>query len=287
MIVLILLVVLAPFGGIFGFFSTRGLVRRLKMLADATTLVADGDYQQRLQVASKDEVGQLELQFNRMTEQLGESTTRQKTLAGENARLAERSRISRELHDAISQDLFSLSLLAGGLQCALPADSPLQQQVDILEQTTNNTIREMRALLLELRPTRLEQLSLTEALTELASAYRTRLSIRVNTDLVHLQLEARREHMLLRVAQEALANAARHANATEITLTLALEENVVLFCVRDNGRGFQASAESLRHGLGLRMMQERVQELHGTFELESIPDQGTDLQIFLPLEEIV
>lgn len=287
LIVLVLFVVLAPFGGIFGFFSTRGLVRRLKKLADATTLVADGDYQPRLQVASKDEVGQLELQFNRMTEQLGESMARQKTLAEENARLAERSRISRELHDAISQDLFSLSLLAGGLQCALPVDSPLQQQVDTLEQTTNHTIREMRALLLELRPTRLEQLSLVEALAELASAYSTRLGVGVKTDLAHLQLEARQEHALLRVAQEALANAARHANATEITLTLAQQASMVCFCVRDNGRGFQADAESLRHGLGLRMMQERVQELHGMFKLESSPDQGTTLEIRLPLEEIV
>ena len=285
LITLILLIVLAPLGGIFGFISTRGLVRRLKSLASATTLVADGDYQQRLPVASKDEVGQLEQQFNRMAEQLGESITRQKELAEENARLAERSRISRELHDAISQDLFSLSLLAGGLQSALPSDSPLQRQAGILEQTTNNTIREMRALLLELRPTRLEQLSLVAALEELAEAYSTRLGIQVKTELTHTQLEARREHTLLRIVQESLANAARHANATKITITLTLEEKHARLSLRDNGKGFQTNDESLRHGLGLLMMQERVQELQGSFKLESAPDQGTALEILLPLEE--
>lgn len=133
------LILLAPLGGIFGFISTRGLVKRLKMLARATTLVADGDYQQHLVVASKDEIGQLEQQFNRMAEQLSESTALQQKLAAENARLAERSRISRELHDAISQDLFSLSLV--------------------------------------------------EALEELATAYSTRLSIRVRTSLARFPLE--------------------------------------------------------------------------------------------------
>lgn len=285
LILVFLLIVLVPLGGIFGFFSTRGLVKRLKMLAEATTAVANGDYQPRLAIGSQDEIGQLELQFNRMTEQLGESVARQQSLAEENARLAERSRISRELHDAISQDLFSLSMLAGGLQSALPADSPLQRQAVMLEQTTNSTIREMRALLLELRPTRLEQLSLVAALQELATAYSTRLGIQVKAELTPLELEANKEHTILRIAQEALANAARHASATEISLLLTRQNGQALFCIRDNGKGFQASAESLRHGLGLRMMQERVQELHGTFSLESAPDQGTSLEIHLPLEE--
>jgi len=285
LVALLLLIFLTPLGGIFGFISTRSLVKRLKRLASATTLVADGDYQQRLPVGSKDEIGQLEQQFNRMAEQLGESTTRQQKLAEENARLAERSRISRELHDAISQDLFSLSMLAGGLQSALPADSPLQRQAAVLEQTTTNTIREMRALLLELRPTRLEQLGLVEALEELAAAYSTRLGMRVKTELVRLSLEARKEHTILRIAQEALSNAARHASATEISMSLARQGNMVLFRLRDNGRGFQADSESSRHGLGLRLMQERVQELHGTSQLTSQPDQGTALEVLLPLEE--
>jgi signal transduction histidine kinase len=285
LVALLLLIFLTPLGGIFGFISTRSLVKRLKKLASATTLVADGDYQQRLPVGSKDEIGQLEQQFNRMAEQLGESTARQQNLAEENARLAERSRISRELHDAISQDLFSISMLVGGLQGALPADSPLQRQVAVLEETTTNTIREMRALLLELRPTRLEQFGLVEALEELAAAYSTRLGMRVKTELARLSLEARKEHTLLRISQEALSNAARHASATEISMSLARQGNMVLFCLRDNGRGFQADSESSRHGLGLRLMQERVQELHGTFQLTSQPGQGTALEVLLPLEE--
>lgn len=281
----VLLLVLTPLGGIFGFISTRGMVRRLKTLASATTLVADGDYQQRLRVGSRDELGQLEQQFNRMAEQLGASAAREKTLAEENARLAERSRISRELHDAISQDLFSLSMLAGGLQSALPADSPLQHQASILEQTTTSMIREMRALLLELRPTSLETLSLSEALEELARAYSTRLDITVKTQIAPLHLETRLEHTLLCIAQEALSNTARHASASEISLILALEGQTVTLSLQDNGQGLQMDEENRRHGLGLRLMEERVQELHGTLNLSSIPDQGTTLEVHFPLNE--
>ncbi|HLI68662.1 MAG TPA: sensor histidine kinase [Ktedonobacteraceae bacterium] len=286
-LLLVLVLVLSPLGGIFGFISTRGLIKRLKRLIIASTAVADGNYQYRLPVARRDEVGQLEQQFNRMAEQLGEGIARQKELAEENARLAERSRISRELHDAISQDLFSLSMLAGGLQSALPSDSPLQHQASILEQTTTNTIREMRALLLELRPTSLEQLGLVEALEELAMAYRTRLGITVRTDLKCTRLSARIEHTLLRIAQEALSNAARHANATEIEIALWQVSEMITLRIGDNGRGFRSDSEGLKHGLGLRLMRERIQEMCGLLKMESAPGEGTKLEICLPLKEDV
>src|SRR5262249_40986036 len=108
----------APIGGIFGLVTTRSLVRRLRKLATVATLFADGDYEQRVHVTRRDEIGQLEQQFNRMAQQLAESMGHREVLAEQNARLAERSRISRELHDAISQDLFSLRMLVGGLHTA-------------------------------------------------------------------------------------------------------------------------------------------------------------------------
>jgi signal transduction histidine kinase len=146
-------------------------------------------------------------------------------------------------------------------------------------------IREMRALLLELRPTSLEHLSLDEALAELAAAYRTRLSISIHIDLTSMPLEARIEHALLRITQEALSNAARHAHATEITLALAPCGEAVELCIHDNGRGFNTEDPSLRHGLGLHLLQERVEELHGSLQPESSPGVGTALKVRVPLEE--
>ncbi len=283
----LLLIVVAPIGAFFGMVTTFGLVRRLRNLATATTAFADGSYAQRVQVKGKDEVGQMEYQFNRMAEQLALSMAKQKELAESNARLAERSRISRELHDAISQDLFSLRMIAGGLQTAVPADSPVQPQIVTLEQTTTNMIREMRALLLELRPSQLEQLGLAEALEELAKAYHTRLGITVTTYITAVPLNTRIEHALLRVAQEAITNAARHANATMITLTLEPEPQAVSLTITDNGQGFQPAKMDAQHGLGLRLMQERIEELHGTFFLRSELCQGTRLHVCLPREVCV
>lgn len=284
---LILLLITAPIGGLFGAVSTRGLVRRIHRLATATTRFTDGDYAQRVHIAGKDEVGQLEAQFNRMAEQLIESTNRRQELAEQNARLGERDRISRELHDAVSQDLFSLHMLAGGLQAAFPQDSPLYPQIMMLKQTTQTMIYEMRALLLGLRPAQLEHLGLPAALEDLATAYRSRLEIEVTTTIQSVALPSRVEHAILRIAQEALSNAARHAEATMIILALEPKGTEVYLTITDNGKGFalESGSEQSYYGLGLRTMHERVQELHGSFELKSAPGQGTSISIRIPREE--
>ena len=282
------LIILVTLGGVcFGWITTRGLVRRVRRLVVATTQFASGDYTQRIISTHQDEIGLLEQQFNHMAKQLVEHISQGQQLAEQNARLAERSRISRELHDAISQDLFSVSLLAGGLQSVVPTDSPFQHQISTLVLTTNKMIREMRALLLELRPTSLEHLSLEKALAELVAAYRTRLGMSIHLDLTNMPLEARIEHALLRIAQEALSNAARHAHATEITLALAPCGEGVELGIHDNGRGFNPEDPSLRHGLGLHLLRERVEELHGSIQLESRPGAGTTLKVQIPLEEQV
>lgn len=274
----------APIGGIFGLVTTRSLVRRLRKLATVATLFADGDYEQRVHVTRKDEIGQLEQQLNRMAQQLAESMGQREVLAEQNARLAERSRISRELHDAISQDLFSLRMLVGGLQTALPRDSSVQSQITALSTTTTHMLREMRALLLELRPLPLEELGLAGGLKELAGSYSTRLGITVNTEIAPVQLSTRAQHALLRISQEALANAVRHANATCITLLLADDADCVTLTISDNGSGFHPREDETRHGLGLRLIEERVQELNGTFRLQTAPGHGTALHVCLPQE---
>jgi signal transduction histidine kinase len=281
----LLLVLLAPIGGLFGLLTTRGLVRRIRHLAAATTQFASGDYGQRVPVSRADEIGQLERHFNQMAEQLTESIAERQRLAGDNARLAERARISRELHDAISQDLFSLRMLVDGLQQALPEDSAFQSAITTLGQTALNMTRQMRALLLELRPLELEHLGLAAALKELAATYSTRLGITVTADIASVTLPPQAEHALLRVAQEALTNAARHAHARRITLRLALEQQGVVLTIADDGKGFQADAEESQHGFGLHSLRERVEALDGTLLLETAPGQGTRLHIWLPQEE--
>ncbi|HEX6557340.1 MAG TPA: sensor histidine kinase [Ktedonobacteraceae bacterium] len=286
-IILASLIITAPIGGLFGLITTRSLVGRIQHLVLATGRFAEGNYTQRVPVSRADEVGQLEQQFNRMAEQLVASIAQQQALAEQNARIQERARISRELHDAISQNLFSLRTLTDGLQSAIQGGArvaDLQPHIELLEQTTNIMTREMRALLLEMRPPQLEGLELSEALAALADAYTSRLGIAVTTSVAPIILNATTEQALLRIAQEALSNAARHANATLITLSLAVCEQVITLTITDNGQGMSRDASDKSYGLGLRLMQERVQELQGSFLLDSNPGQGTRIEIRVPEE---
>jgi signal transduction histidine kinase len=272
-------------GGLFGTLTTRGLVRRVQRLEAATAQVAAGKYTERVSVWRRDEIGRLEAHFNQMAAQLAESLSARQELAAQHARLAERARISRELHDTISQEVFSLRMLADGLQAALPADSVLQPQMSALEQTTSSIAREMQALLLEMRPLQLEDQGLAEALEALAGLYRTRLGLKVMTSITPVRLPPQAEHTLLRIAQEALTNAVRHGQAATITLHLHQQRHTIAFTITDDGQGFDPAAQGRAHGFGLRLMQERVRELHGTFEIRSGPGQGTSVSIGLPQEE--
>jgi signal transduction histidine kinase len=278
----LVLLLTVPVGVVFGLLTTRSLRRRLRRLAEASQAVAAGNFDTRLTPASRDEVGQLERNFNDMTARLDEATGRALELASQNARLAERSRISRELHDSISQHLFSLTLLSGGLQRALPSASPLQAQMGLLSNTVATAIHEMRSLVLDLHPSALTDKGLGPALEDLCASYRARLGMDVTARVEPVQLGAAGQHALLRVAQEAMANAARHADATTVRLELRAVAGGAMLEVADDGRGFDASSASApTAGVGLRLMRERIAELGGELALDSRPGSGTTVRAVL------
>ena len=276
------LIATIPVGVLFGLLTTHGMIRRLRRLAAGTVGFASGDFSQRVPESGADEVGQLERHFNRMAERLNESIAEQQALAEKNARLAERSRISRELHDSISQDLFSISALAGGLRKALPADSPLQPQLETLSETVGSTIQEMRALLLELRPTALEEKGLVPALADLCDAYEVRVGVRVRKELAPIVLDPAAEQAMFRIAQEGLSNAVRHSEADEIEVRLRQDGTQAELTVADNGRGFDSEEAPDHGGLGLKLMAERIRELGGSMAIESALGKGTSLRVLLP-----
>jgi signal transduction histidine kinase len=267
-----------PVGAVFGLLSTRRLLGRLRHLAASTAAVAGGDYQRRVAVCGGDEVAQLEAGFNQMAERLADTMATERALAGAN----ERARIARELHDSISQDLFSLRLLAGGLRRTLPAGSPLYPRVEAMEHTVSGTLHEMQALLLELRPVALRDAGLLPALDELCRTYRDRLGIAVEADLEPIELDPAAEPAVLRVMQEALANAVKHARPSRVVLRARdVGSGRVVLSVSDDGAGFDPAQAARRHGMGLDLMRERVAELGGALQLESTPGEGTTVRITL------
>jgi signal transduction histidine kinase len=279
---LIVLLLALPVGTLFGLLSTGGVVKRLRRLADTTAGYADGDFSRRLEPGSTDELGRLEGNFNEMAGRLQAAMDRERATAEKGARLAERSRISRELHDSISQDLFSLALLARGLSKALPPDSDVKEEVRRLEETVESANREMRALLLELRPTTLEEKGLIPALEDMVATYGARLGIKVDAELEPVRMAPAGELAALRIAQEGIANAIKHAKATTIRLQLRRQGTSAEITVTDDGRGLDPNLNGGRQGLGLRLMRERVEELGGSLAIRSKEGEGTTVCASLP-----
>nr|WP_055506101.1 ATP-binding protein [Nonomuraea pusilla] len=282
----VVLAVVVPVGLVFGMLATRGLTRRVRRLADVTAAVAAGDFRPRVPVRGADEVATLERSFNAMTDRLGRAVEAAGLAARAEARQAERGRIARELHDSISQDLFSLSLLAGGMRRAAP--EALRARAESMEQVSARAMREMQALLLELRPVALEDAGLLPAVEEVCAAYETRLGVRVIRELAEVALSPQAEHAVLRVVQEAVGNAVRHAAPGEVAVRLSRRDGAagrpgeVVLEVADDGHGFDPGEARARHGMGLALMRERVTELGGGFEVRGGPGGGTTVVAVLP-----
>ncbi|HXM55507.1 MAG TPA: ATP-binding protein [Candidatus Dormibacteraeota bacterium] len=196
-------------------------------------------------------------------------------MAADRARARERDRIARELHESISQDLFALRLTLGGLASHPAADPALRAELDRAGQSLGSSIRQVRALLLELRPPRAAGMDLARALRELAASYRSRVGLAVEANVEAIRLPGDVQDGLLAIAQEAVANAARHAGAGRVTVSLRATAGGAELCVADDGRGFDPASEDAGRGLGRRLLDERTAEVGGTLWLDSRPGGGT------------
>ncbi|MBO0778510.1 MAG: sensor histidine kinase [Ktedonobacteraceae bacterium] len=204
--------------------------------------------------------------------------------AQELASLQERQRLARELHDSVSQALYGISLGAHTAQEALEND-PEQARASLayVISLTEAGLAEMRALIFELRPESLENEGLVAALIKQVAVLRTRYQLTVDASLdeepaISLELK----HTLYRIAQEALHNIVKHARATTVTLRLSQQEHELRLQIRDDGKGFDPANPFPGH-FGVRSMQERAIKTGGTLTIKSAPQQGTDIEVRLPM----
>lgn len=192
----------------------------------------------------------------------------------------ERQRLARELHDSVSQVLYGINLCAHNAREALEVDprqaiAPLEHVIRFAEQG----MAELQALLFNLRVDVLQTDGLIAALRKqvaiLRSCYQLNVEAILGTEPA-LALEIK--HALYRIAQEALHNTAKHADACLITIHLTVTEQDILLEVRDNGKGFDQTRDS-PGCFGLRSMQERAASINGTFTIESTPGRGTCVRV--------
>ncbi len=197
--------------------------------------------------------------------------------AGQAAVIEERARLARDLHDSVTQSLYSLTLLAEGWRRLAEAgrlcgEDPLVEVGAIAQQA----LKEMRLMVYELRPPALEKEGLLGALHQRLAVVEQRAGVEarlVAEDIV--ELPAPVEEGLYRTAIEALNNALKHAAATTVTVWLRTGPDRVEMEVVDNGRGFDPGAVAQDRGIGLDSMRERAEKLGGTVAIQAAPGEGT------------
>ena len=271
-----LLILMTPVGMLFGILTTRGLVQRLQRLAVATTHIANGEYSQRVPVGKPDEIGVLEVQFNRMAQQLSESIAQQQRLSEQNARLEERNRIARDLHDSVKQQLFAISMqLGAALTLLQPDQENVHQLLTEADTLTYDVRQELTTLIQKLRPSALQERDLPAALRDYVTTWGRQHAMATEIEInCTCQFAPETEEALLRITQEALSNIARHSQANHVKVTLTAQHELAELTIADNGRGFAKDAVN-GGGVGLHSMRERMAVLGGKLLVESKPGEGT------------
>jgi len=235
---------------------------------------------QRVPVEGGPVVTALAQAFNDMLDRL-ESERRE---SGRRALLVqehERRRIARELHDEVGQTLTGVMLQVEGLAATIPES--LREQLDELRETARAGTEEVRRIASRLRPEALEDLGLQSALSALATAFAEQARVPVERRFdPALPLSEEHELVVYRVAQEALTNVARHADASQVHLSLERTEGHVVLTVRDDGRGLGANAKPSSHGIS--GMRERAMLIGAQLTLTEPPTGGAQVQLSIPLD---
>lgn len=206
--------------------------------------------------------------------------TREEILEGE------RHRLARELHDSVSQQLFAAMMMLSALNESARQNQiaeSYQQLITKIEDVINQAQSEMRALLLHLRPTSLEGRSLKEGIIQLLKELQTKIKIKISWEMDEVKLQSGVEDNLFRIVQELLSNTLRHANADQMQVYLKQVGQTVVLRVVDNGVGFDMEQQEKAGSYGLTNIKERAESVGGTIKIISFKNEGTSVEIRVPI----
>lgn len=275
--------------------GVRRITRPIRDLTSAARAVAGGDFDQTLTVRTGNEIEDLAAQFNDMARQLAASygVLEQRVAelladAQRTAAIEERQRLARELHDSVTQSLYSLTLLAAAGQRLAVSDAPgaadrLPATLERLAATAQQALKEMRLLVFELRPLELETEGFVAAVRRRLETVEQRTGIRaelVTADAC--DVDEAIEGDLYRIVQELLNNTLKHAEATAVSVRLDCRDDAIVVEVADDGRGFDPAAVAGRGGLGLTSIRERAAALGADLVMDAVPDGGTRVRVTVP-----
>lgn len=258
-------VVLSDFGFL-GFVLAMSLAAANSAIASEAELL---DYRANLESMVEDRTAQLE-----------EAQTQLLVQTEQQATVAERSRLARDLHDVVTQLLFSINLVAGSLPRLWRSDPDMaERSTNELQRLTRGALAEMRTLLRELRPQTIADTDLGTLVTQLSEGLAARHDIpaEIRAD-VNGSLPPDVHIALYRIAQEAMNNVAKHANASSLIVDLTGGDGHVHLSVADDGYGFDAAAVSAE-SMGLEIMRERASGIGADLAVSSQPDAGTTVEV--------
>ncbi len=280
---LIMLVPSMLVGALFGLITARWLDDRLVAIGKVTRAWQQGDFTPRVRDTTGDEISELGDRLNEMAGQLESLVETQQGLAA----LEERNRLARDLHDTVKQETLAASMQIAAARARLEknpqaAAQALREAGDLVHQVQ----QELVGLIWELRPLALKGRGLPAALSEFASSWSRQTGIPLTIDLSAAQVVPElAEEALYRIAQEALANVARHSQATHLELRYQDARDQVTLTIQDDGIGFDPALPD-EEGLGLQTMRQRIEGCGGSLAVASLPGQGTTIVARLPLKGI-
>jgi len=276
---LILTLIAGLAGTIYGSVAARGLSVRLGRLSAGTHAWSQGDFTQLVEDTSQDEIGQLAYNLNQMAGQLQHlMETRRELVVVE-----ERNRLARELHDSAKQQAFAAAAQISAARTLIPKDQDAAEiHMEEAERLIGDLRKELTTLIKELRPVELEDKGLVSAVRAYAEDWsrQNEIELRVNT-LHERTLPLDVEQMVFRIIQEALANVARHSQASIVEVGLVYTNLDVTCTINDDGIGFDP--EKKLGSLGIRSMQERAKALGSALSIESAPGKGARISFIVPL----
>ncbi|GAA4908941.1 two-component system sensor histidine kinase UhpB [Stackebrandtia albiflava] len=252
-------------------------LERLTKAMTTTDLLRPGP---RPQVTGHAGIADLIRTFNTMLDRL-EAERALSTARALSAQEAERRRVAQELHDEVGQTLTAVLLELK--RVADHAPSPVREEIRQVQETTRDSLDEIRRIARRLRPGVLEELGLISALKALVndSGGRGRLTVRRHFDPELPTLGEEAELVIYRVAQESVTNTARHSGATTLDIHLGRTLGGVLLRIRDDGRGIGHAVE----GAGIRGMRERALLIGADLDVGDHPEGGTEVRLRVPVHE--
>jgi len=293
-----MLAICLVFGVLAGVYTTRSITRPLAHLTSVMWNVGRGDRTQRVKLRGGDELQLVGDTFNAMVDKLDKAE--QERNAGlrrfassmQRAQEEERARISRELHDDLCQRLSGVKFRVEVLEEeASPDNRRMGNTLRDVRDELDRSIAEVRRISSNLRPSVLDDFGFATALNLLVKDFEKRQGIAAGiycADKFPADLDGDTEIALYRIAQEAMANIAKHAHATAVDVHLVQRKTSVELRIHDNGQGIvpedMVSMRAEGHGLGLLGMRERAELLGGTFLIDTEANKGTTITVTLPFQ---